>query len=53
MNKVILRPSFWKIAAMWFSVGFTVLLLMIVREPGKFIDLQLLAVEIAFVVVRC
>lgn len=53
MNKVILKPSFWKIAALWLSVGFAILILMIVLDPSKFTDLQLLALEIAFVVVRC
>ncbi len=53
MNKVTLRPSFWMIAAMWLALGFIILLLMIVSEPGKFADLQVLAAGIAFMIVRC
>ena len=53
MNNVKLKPSFWKIATMWLTIGFAILLIMIVRDPGTFTDLQMLALEVAFVVVRC
>jgi hypothetical protein len=53
MPKVSLKPSFLVIATMWLIIGFAILIFLIARDPAQYADLQLLALGIIFVAVRC